>query len=509
MNKPVRVRFAPSPTGPLHIGGVRTALYNYLFAKKYGGEFLLRIEDTDQGRFVPGAEEYIIESLRWAGIMPEEGVGAGGPHSPYRQSERKAIYRQFVEILVNKGYAYYAFDSPEELEKLRRELENAKAENTSYSLHVRKRMNNSLTLPETEVKHKLDSGEPYVIRMLIPENETIIGNDIIRGRIEVKTTTLDDKVLFKSDGLPTYHLANVVDDHLMGITHVIRGDEWLPSLPLHILLYKSFGWEEPEFAHLPLLLKPDGKGKLSKRDGDRLGFPVFPLLWKDPFTGEVSSGYREIGFEPDAFINMIVFLGWNPGTEQEIYSINELIDLFSLNHVHKGGAKFDFEKAKWFNQQYLLKLSDEELSLRFEKIIKQHSVNADLEYIKQVTLLIKSRISFINEMWQQGSFFFIQPQDYDAEAIKKVLKNNILHLTDQLIELITNIQPFSAEQFKEDIHLFASEKQFNLGSIMTFLRLACVGGLFGPDLPVIASLLGKEEVIKRIINLKDKIRILE
>lgn len=370
MSKRIRVRFAPSPTGPLHIGGVRTALYNYLFAKQNGGDFILRIEDTDQGRFVPGAEEYIIESLLWAGIIPDEGVGTGGPHSPYRQSERKAIYKEFAESLVSQGKAYYAFDTPDELEKLRKGLEAAKAENTSYSMHVRGSMTNSLTIPADKVKQKISSGDPFIIRMLMPENEKIIAKDLIHGQIEVKTTTLDDKVLFKSDGFPTYHLANVVDDHLMDITHVIRGEEWLPSLPLHVLLYRSFGWEEPQFAHLPLLLKPDGKGKLSKRDGDRLGFPVFPILWKDP-DGEISLGFREMGFIPEAFINMLVFLGWNPGTEQEIYTLKELIDLFSLSQVHKGGAKFDFEKAKWFNQQYLLKLSNEELAIEFEKIISR------------------------------------------------------------------------------------------------------------------------------------------
>ncbi len=500
MNKQVRVRFAPSPTGPLHIGGVRTALYNYLFAKKHGGDFLLRIEDTDQGRFVPGAEQYIIDSLKWAGIMPDEGVGIGGPHAPYRQSERKEIYRQYAEQLIEDGYAYYAFDTSEELEKLRKELEGSKASNTSYSSHVRGRMRNSLTLPTEEVATRMAAGDPFVIRLKMPENELVKANDMVRERIEVNTSTLDDKVLFKSDGFPTYHLANVVDDHFMEITHVIRGEEWLPSLPLHVLLYRYLGWEDtmPEFAHLPLLLKPDGKGKLSKRDGDRLGFPVFPLQWKDPASGELSTGYRESGYFPEAFINMLAFLGWNPGTEQEIFSVDDLAEHFSIEHVHKAGAKFDFEKAKWFNHQYLIRRNNEELAYEFEKILQSKGITVNFEYLVTVVALVKERVNFVQEMWQQASFFFIAPESYDAEVVKKRWKDNIPSLIADVKGVIRKIEPFTAESFKDSVHHFVEEKQANMGSIMNTLRLSLVGGSFGPDLPVIAEMLGKEEVISRI-----------
>ncbi len=500
MNKRVRVRFAPSPTGPLHIGGVRTALYNYLFAKKNGGDFLLRIEDTDQGRFVPGAEQYIIDSLKWAGIMPDEGVGIGGPHAPYRQSERKEIYREYAEQLVDDGYAYYAFDTSEELEKLRKELEDAKASNTSYSSKVRGRMKNSLTLPADVVDQKLRAGEPFVIRIKMPENELVKANDLVRERIEVNTSTLDDKVLFKSDGFPTYHLANVVDDHLMEISHVIRGEEWLPSLPLHVLLYRYLGWENtmPLFAHLPLLLKPDGKGKLSKRDGDRLGFPVFPLLWKDPVSGELSSGYRESGYFPEAFINMLAMLGWNPGTEKEIFSLDDLVVHFSIEHVHKAGAKFDFEKAKWFNHQYLISRDNEELGCEFEKLLAQMGVTSNFDYVVKVVSLVKERVNFVHEMWQQASFFFVSPDSYDADVVKKRWKDNIPSLISDIKGVIRKIEPFTAEAFKDSIHHFVEEKQANMGSIMNTLRLSLVGGSFGPDLPVIAEMLGKDEVIARI-----------
>lgn len=505
--KRVRVRFAPSPTGPLHIGGVRTALYNYLFAKKHGGDFLLRIEDTDQGRFVPGAEEYILESLKWAGIMPNEGVGIGGPHAPYRQSERKEMYRQFAEKLVNDGTAYYAFDTPEELENLRKELETAKASNTSYSHLVRMRMKNSLTLSPEDVKNRIGSGEPYVIRIKMPENEVVQADDLIRGHVEVNTSTLDDKVLFKSDGLPTYHLANIVDDHLMEITHVIRGEEWLPSLPLHVLLYRYLGWEDsmPLFAHLPLLLKPDGKGKLSKRDGDKLGFPVFPLLWKDPKSGEISSGYRESGYFPEAFINMLAFLGWNPGTEQEIFSANELADYFSIEHVHKAGARFDFEKAKWFNHQYLVRHSDEELAVAFEQVLKQNNISVDFAYILKIVPLVKERVNFVQEMWKQSSFFFIAPESYDAEVVKKRWKDQVPSQIAEVKEKLKSLDSFSAVDFKEAVHSYVEEKQANMGNIMNTLRLALVGGSFGPDLPVIAELLGKDEVVNRIGTLISKL----
>jgi glutamyl-tRNA synthetase len=475
-------------------------LYNYLFAKKYDGDFLLRIEDTDQGRFVPGAEEYIIESLRWAGIMPNEGVGIGGPHAPYKQSERKALYRQYADKLVNDGNAYYAFDTPEELEKLRKELEAAKASNTSYSHQVRGRMKNSLTLSKEEVKRKLESGEPFVIRIKMPENEVVKATDLVRNQIEVNTATLDDKVLFKSDGLPTYHLANVVDDHLMDITHVIRGEEWLPSLPLHVLLYRYLGWENtmPQFAHLPLLLKPDGKGKLSKRDGDKMGFPVFPLQWTDPASGEISSGYRESGYFPDAFINMLAFLGWNPGTEQEIFTLDELASHFSVEHVHKAGARFDFEKAKWFNHQYLVNRSNDELAYDFDKILKQKGISANFEYVLKVVSLVKERVNFVHEMWQQASFFFMAPEGYDTDVVKKRWKDNAPSQINELKTLLKKTEPFTAENFKEIIHHYVEEKQANMGSIMNCLRLSLVGGSFGPDLPLIAELLEKDEVINRI-----------
>ncbi len=500
MNKRVRVRFAPSPTGPLHIGGVRTALYNYLFAKKHGGDFLLRIEDTDQTRLVKGAEEYIIESLKWAGIMPDEGVGVGGPHAPYKQSERKAIYREYAEKLVNDGNAYYAFDTPEELEKLRKELEVAKAGNTSYSYLVRGRMKNSLTLPDDEVKKRISAGESYVIRIKMPENEIVPASDLIRGEVEFNTATLDDKVLFKSDGLPTYHLANVVDDHLMEITHVIRGEEWLPSLPLHILLYRFLGWEDtrPAFAHLPLLLKPDGKGKLSKRDGDKLGFPVFPLQWIDPVSAEKSSGYRESGYFPEAFINMLAFLGWNPGTEQEIFTLDALAQAFSIEHVHKAGARFDFEKAKWFNHQYLISNSDEQLADSFDSILNEKGISVSRDFVVKVVTLVKERVNFVHEMWQQASFFFVAPTSYDQEIIKKRWKDNIPSLIAEVSEMIKSLNPFNAETFKQSIHDFVEAKQANMGSVMNSLRLSLVGGSFGPDLPLIAELLGKEEVVKRI-----------
>ena len=500
MNRRVRVRFAPSPTGPLHIGGVRTALYNYLFAKRYQGDFLLRIEDTDQGRFVPGAEAYILESLKWAGIMPDEGVGIGGPHAPYRQSERKEIYKIYAEQLVADGNAYYAFDTPEELERLRKELEAAKASNTSYSWNVRGLMHNSLTLSDAEVQQKLNAGDPFVIRIKMPENEIIRATDIVRDQIEVNSSTLDDKVLFKSDGLPTYHLANVVDDHLMDITHVIRGEEWLPSLPLHVMLYRYLGWEDtmPEFAHLPLLLKPDGKGKLSKRDGDKLGFPVFPLAWKDPATNEISSGYRESGYLPDAFINILAFLGWNPGTEQEMFSLDELVDQFTLDHVHKAGARFDFEKAKWFNHQYLVKQSDDYLASMFEKELSRKGLTSDNDYVESVVALVKDRVNFVHEMWSQASFFFVAPDSYDADVVKKRWKDNAPALIAELKDRIRRINDYSAETFKETVHTFVEEKQANMGTLMNCLRLSLVGGSFGPDLPVIAGMIGKEAVIERI-----------
>lgn len=496
----VRVRFAPSPTGPLHIGGVRTALYNYLFAKKNHGDFLLRIEDTDQHRYVPGAEDYIIESLKWCGIKVDEGVTVGGEHAPYRQSERKPIYKKYAEELVDKGFAYYAFDTAEELEALRKELEAAKAKNTSYSAQVRMRMKNSLTLSKEEVEKKLAGNEPYVIRFKMPENEELKVHDIIREWVTVNTSTLDDKVLFKSDGMPTYHLANVVDDYLMKISHVIRGEEWLPSLPLHVLLYRAFGWEKemPEFAHLPLLLKPDGKGKLSKRDGDRLGFPVFPLQWLDPKSGEISSGYRESGYFPQAFVNMLALLGWNPGTEQEVFSMKELEDIFSIEKVHKAGSRFDLEKAKWFNQQYLRMQDDEELAKLFIPVLDEKGVKCSFDYVVKVCHVIKERVNFVKELWDNGYFFFQAPQTYDPATIKKRWKADSPSDLTELGKRLSTLADFNHEEIEKTVHLFLEEKQLGKGIVMNALRLALVGKGIGPDMVTMMVLLGKEEVLARI-----------
>jgi len=496
----VRVRFAPSPTGPLHIGGVRTALYNYLFAKKQNGTFILRIEDTDQARLVEGAEKYIIDSLNWCGIKIDEGVSVGGLHNPYRQSERKNIYLKYALQLLENGHAYYAFDTPAELDTLRKEKESKK-ETFTYNFEIRKQMNTSPKLSEDEVKKRINRGDQWVIRFKMPENEQVIMNDLIRGEIIVNSSTLDDKVLFKSsDGLPTYHLANVVDDYLIEISHVIRGEEWLPSLPLHVLLYRAFGWENemPQFAHLPLLLKPDGKGKLSKRDGDKLGFPVFPVLWKDPANGEISKGYKEYGFLPEAFINFLALLGWNPGTEQEIFNLNELTEAFSLDKVSKSGARFNFEKAKWFNQQYLKKMPTGEIVKLFKIILEEKKIIIEETYIFSVVELVRERVNFVHEIWDQASFFFVAPESYDQEVVKKRWKDEIPQIISELKELFKNVNPFNAETIKECIHQFVETRQANMGAVMNSLRLALVGGSYGPDLPVIMELLGKEEVCKRI-----------
>jgi len=500
MNKRVRVRFAPSPTGPLHIGGVRTALYNYLFAKKHGGDFLLRIEDTDQGRYVPGAEQYIIESLAWCGINTDEGVVQGGPHAPYRQSDRKPLYKQYADKLVNEGKAYYAFDTPEELEEMRKKLEAEKASNTSYCPATRTCMKNSFTLSPDEVQQRLASGEAYVIRFNMPANEIVKANDIIRGQVEVNTATLDDKVLFKSDGMPTYHLANVVDDYLMKISHVIRGEEWLPSMPLHVLLYRAFGWENdmPQFAHLPLLLKPDGKGKLSKRDGDRLGFPVFPLQWTDPTSGEVSSGYRETGYYPEAFVNMLAFLGWNPGTEQEIFNIEELATAFSLEKVHKAGARFDNEKAKWFNFQYLKTKTDNELAASFIPLLKAKNIEASTVYVEKVVSLMKERVNFVKDFWEQSAFFFIAPATYDADLVKKKWKPETPAQISAVKNMLATLDTFDAETIHASIHHYLEANNLGMGQIMNALRLALVGENKGPDMATIMAMLGKEETLKRI-----------
>ena len=493
----VRVRFAPSPTGPLHIGGVRTALYNYLFARKHQGVMILRIEDTDQARFMPGTEEYIIESLAWSGISFDEGIREGGNFGPYKQSERRAIYRHYADTLFEKGHAYYAFDAPEELDKLRKEYEKEK-KTFIYSATVRKSLKNSLALSEAEVRQRIESGEPYVIRYKMPENEELRFDDIIRGEITVNTSTLDDKVLFKSDGMPTYHLANIVDDHLMEITHVIRGEEWLPSLPLHVLLYRSLGLKAPSFAHLPLLLKPEGSGKLSKRDGDRLGFPVFPLQWKDPKTGEIVSGYRESGYFPEAFINMLALLGWNPGTEQEIFSMEELIHAFSLERVGKSGSRFDPEKAKWFNHQYLVKKSDEELAELYRPLLGEKGIVADPELLVRIVGMIKERANFVSDFWDQSFFFFRAPGSYDPKAVKKRWKEHTPGILEDLKKMLTDQQDFTASGIHSLIENYAAEKEIGMGQLMIPLRICLVGGTFGPDLTQIMEIIGKEEVLVRI-----------
>lgn len=494
----VRVRFAPSPTGPLHIGGVRTALYNYLFAKKHDGDFLLRIEDTDSTRFVPGAEEYIVESLNWLGIHVDEGIGAKstGPHAPYRQSERKAIYRKYVVQLLDAGLAYIAFDTPEELDAKRTEITNFQ-----YDASTRGFMSNSLTISAGEVNRRIENAEQYVVRIKIEPNQLIKVQDLIRGEVIVNSSTLDDKVLFKSsDQLPTYHLANVVDDYLMEISHVIRGEEWLPSAPLHVLLYTYFGWLEsmPQFAHLPLLLKPDGNGKLSKRDGDRLGFPVFPLNWKDPKTGETSSGYREAGYFPEAVLNFLSLLGWNPGTEQEIFSMNELIELFSLERVSKSGAKFDYEKGKWFNHKYLQLKSNEDIALNFSVILSEKGINEDKEKLIQIVSLMKERANFVSDLWDQSSFFFIAPTEYDEKTVQKRWKPETTEQMNELIEILKTITDFSAENTEDKVKNWINAKNYNLGGVMNAFRLAVVGESKGPHMFDIIAVIGKEETINRI-----------
>ncbi len=497
----VRVRFAPSPTGPLHIGGVRTALYNYLFAKKHGGDMLLRIEDTDYARFVPGAEAYIVESLNWLGITIDEGIGAEkgndkGIHAPYRQSERKAIYVNYVNQLLKANLAYIAFDTPEELDAKRTEIANFQ-----YDAKTRQLMNNSLTLAENEVKSRIENGEQYVVRIKIEPNEEIKVQDLIRGEVVVNSSVLDDKVLFKSsDGLPTYHLANVVDDYLMEISHVIRGEEWLPSAPLHVLLYRYLGWTEvmPEFAHLPLLLKPDGNGKLSKRDGDRLGFPVFPLNWKDPKTGESSSGYREAGYFPEAVVNFLSLLGWNPGTEQEIFTMQELIELFSLDRVSKSGAKFDYEKGKWFNHKYLQSKSNEEIAITFQNILIEKNISADIVKVEKIVSLVKERANFVNELWGQSGFFFVAPTEYDAKTIQKRWKAETSAQMTELIAVLSKIDTFTTENTETIVKDWIATKEYNMGGIMNAFRLSIVGEPKGPHMFDIIEIIGKNETVERI-----------
>ncbi len=494
-----RVRFAPSPTGPLHIGGLRTALFNYLFARKTGGTFILRIEDTDQTRYVPGAEDYIIESLKWCGINPDEGVGVGGSFEPYRQSERKEIYREYAGRLVDSGDAYFAFDTPEELDSRRKEAEASKSVFT-YDAATRMEMRNSLSLSLEETLHLIESGAPYVIRFRFDPGDAVVMQDIIRGEVSVDPATLDDKILFKSDGMPTYHLANVVDDHLMRITHVIRGEEWLPSLPLHVSLYKAFGWKGsmPQFAHLPLILKPNGQGKLSKRDGDKGGFPVFPLEWKDPFSGEISSGYRESGYFPEACLNILALLGWNSGTEQEIFTLEELEQAFDLSRVGKAGAKFDPEKARWFNHQYLQQKPVAELAELYKPILREKGIQASDAFIQQVVEMIRERAHFVSDLWEQSGFFFIAPTSYDPEVVKKRWKEDTAGLMTELIKILEGIDPFDAETIGENVKSEIHDRGWNMGAVMNAWRLLMVGTSMGPSLPDLAAILGREETLDRI-----------
>ena len=500
MSKPVRVRFAPSPTGPLHIGGVRTALFNYLFAKKNNGVFYLRIEDTDQNRFVPGAEEYILEALNWLGISPDETIGKNEKFGPYRQSERKDLYQEYANQLINSGWAYYAFDTPEALDAHRKKHEE-EGKTFIYNHHNREKLDTSLVISKEETDKRIANGEDFVIRFKTPVDETLHLKDIIRGDVKFETNLLDDKVLFKSDGMPTYHLANIVDDHLMETSHVIRGEEWLPSMPLHVLLYRAFGWEAPEFAHLPLILKPVGNGKLSKRDGDKLGFPVFPLEWK---TEEgISSGYREKGFFPEAVINFLALLGWNDGTDQEIFSLTELVEKFDLNRVHKSGAKFDPEKNKWFNHQYLQKQSDEDLAKAFAPILAEKGISSfgnaqdDTLDVTKVSSLIKERANFVSEFWDLSDFFFVAPTSYDEKASKN-WKAETPALMQELISVLSEITDFTSANIETIVKDWMTKNEIGMGKVMQPFRLSLVGALKGPHLFDIVELIGKDETISRI-----------
>ena len=502
-NQGVRVRFAPSPTGPLHMGGVRTALYNYLFARKNKGTFILRLEDTDQSRFVPGAESYIVDSLKWCGIEIDEGISADGPHGPYRQSERKEMYRAYADQLIESGHAYYAFDTTDDLTAMRERMKAAGVPSPQYNHITREHMQNSLVLPHDKVEERLANGDPYVIRIKMPRNEEVKFEDVIRGWVSVNTNNLDDKVLFKSDGMPTYHLANIVDDHLMEITHVIRGEEWLPSAPLHVLLYRYLGWEMPQFAHLPLILKPDGNGKLSKRDGDRLGFPVFPLQW-NPEEGESSSGYREQGYFPGAFINMLAFLGWNPGTNEELFSMDELIARFSLERVNKAGARFDPDKTRWFNQQYLRAFSNEELGQFLLPKAEEAGYSSDVAYCSQVASVMKERATFVHEMLEDGRYFFEAPSEYDPKALKK-WKEDTTEIVASLNVKLSEIADFSSESVDAAFHGFMEERSLGFGKVGPGFRLALTGKGMGPSLPDIAAILGKEETLSRLNTALEKL----
>jgi len=493
--KEVRVRFAPSPTGALHIGGVRTALYNFLLARKHKGTMILRIEDTDQNRFVPGAEKYIVQSLAWAGIQIDEGVGVGGPHAPYRQSERKAIYMQYAQQLLQHNYAYYAFDTAEALDKAR------EADKTfQYNSATRSQLHNSLTLSKQEVEQKLLAGEPYVIRLKVPVAEEIKLTDLIRGEVVVNSSQIDDKVLMKSDGMPTYHLANVVDDHLMNISHVIRGEEWLPSAPLHVLLYRFLGWEDtmPRFAHLPLLLKPDGNGKLSKRDADRMGFPIFPLTWTDHEKGEVAIGYKEAGYLPEALINFLAFLGWNPGTEKEIFSIEELIEAFSLDRINKAGARFDIQKAQWFNQQYLKAKTDDELAAYLLHDLQRYNIACAPEKARKIAAAMKERITFPQDLWEQGQFFFHPPAQFDEQIIAKKWTDETVRMLTAFRDALKTLPEFTAENAKAALEQVAQQTGTKMGQVLQPLRLTMTGGAGGPDLMTTLEIIGKDEVISRL-----------
>ncbi len=492
----VRVRFAPSPTGALHIGGVRTALYNYLFARQHGGELIFRIEDTDSNRFVPGAEEYILESFRWLGIHFDEGVSFGGTHGPYRQSERRDIYKKYVNQLLDAGKAYIAFDTPEELDAKRNEIKNFQ-----YDASTRGMMRNSLSLPADEVRRLIDEGHQYVVRFKIEPDEDIHVDDMIRGDVVINSSILDDKVLYKSaDELPTYHLANIVDDHLMEVTHVIRGEEWLPSAPLHVLLYRAFGWADtmPAFAHLPLLLKPDGKGKLSKRDGDRLGFPVFPLEWHDPKTGEVSSGYRESGYLPEAVLNFLALLGWNPGTEQEIMSLDEMVKLFDITKCSKAGAKFDYVKGTWFNHEYILQKSDEEIARHYDVMLKAEGIDEPFDRVKAVAGMMKSRVNFVKELVPLCRFFFVAPEAYDEKTVKKRWKEDSAEMMTRLADLLDTLDDFSLAHQEEVVNKWIEDNGLHMGNIMNAWRLTLVGEGKGPHMFDISAFLGKEETIRRM-----------
>lgn len=500
MSKRVRVRFAPSPTGPLHIGGVRTAIFNYLYAKKHGGDFILRIEDTDQTRYVPGAEEYIVQALHWLGIDPDEGIEQGGEFGPYRQSERKPIYKQYADQLIQEGHAYYAFDTSEELDQMRERLKNEKNPIQQYNAITRIDMKNSLTLSEQIVSRKIADKEPYVIRLKLPDDAVITFYDTVLGEFNFQSAQLDDKILFKSDGMPTYHLANVVDDHLMQITHVIRGSEWTNSTPSHILLYKYLGWEKemPLFSHMPLILRPDGKGKLSKRDGDRLGFPVFPIEWNNLDTNEKYLGYREAGYFPEAFLNFLVLLGWNPGINQEIFTKEELIQLFSLERIGKSGSKFDLEKAKWFNHRYLQQNPSKEIASAFSLILEQKGIKVEEFPVQKIIDLVKDRATFISDFWELTHYFFQAPISYDPQIIKKRWKEDTPQMLEEIIQLLLNIKEFNPIALESAIIQFIEEKQYNMGQVLNTIRLSLVGSSQGPSVFEIVSILTADETVRRI-----------